>query len=272
MISTNHNVVPMSFGVPTLGLTDDLRAAMLADAAASAPEESCGLLVRVDGHLHYAPARNISADPKERFTLDPQTWADCEDYGEIVAVVHSHPNASANPSHADGVGCEASGLPWLIVGHPSCLIVQLQPSGWRAPLVGREFCFGVLDCWQLVRDYYAWKLSIELPDFERTDGFWKRREGHEPQHLIRDHMAEAGFTFIEGEPQYGDVIVMRYRSLDVDNHLGIYIGNGRMLHTVMGSLSEEATWGEAWQNRTQGIGRHRSMVSVTQAATAERAA
>lgn len=259
MITTNHRPVPMSFGAPTIGLTNELRAAMLDHAEHRAPEECCGLLFRVDGVLTYAPGENISPTPKEHFRLDPQTWALCEDHGEIVAVVHSHPEASANPSHADGVGCEASGLPWLIVGWPSSLIVQLQPSGWRAPLVGREFCFGVLDCWALVRDYYAWELAIALPDFEREDGFWKAAEGRPVQHPIRDHMAEAGFSFIEGEPQPGDVLVMRYRSMDVDNHLAIYLGEGRILHTLAGRLSEVEMWGEALQRRTQGIGRHVEM-------------
>ncbi|KLB50036.1 Mov34/MPN/PAD-1 family protein, partial [Xanthomonas euvesicatoria] len=87
-----------------------------------------------------------------------EDYAAAEDAGQIVALVHSHPNASAHASDADKAMCEASGLTWHIIsvgqvdGVPECGEVQtIQPSGYVAPLVGRQFAHGVLDCYTLVR-------------------------------------------------------------------------------------------------------------------------
>jgi proteasome lid subunit RPN8/RPN11 len=236
-------------------LTAELRAQLLAHAQAEAPRECCGLLVRGASLLHYLPARNLAAGDAARdsFTLDPQAWVQAEELGEPVAVVHSHPGYSANPSMADRTMCERSALPWLIVGLPSGTVVELLPSQWQAPLRGREFHFGVLDCYTLVQDHYRVELGITLPDFPRTEGFWERGE-----HLYRDGLEAAGFVVVQGEPQPHDGLLMRVMSTDVDNHAAVYLGDGYMLHHLHGQLSREERWDWAWQRRTTAVVRHRS--------------
>jgi proteasome lid subunit RPN8/RPN11 len=103
----------------------------------------------------YIACTNAATDPADAFVLDPRDYAAAADEGTVLAIVHSHPNASAHPSMADRVMCERSGLPWLIMGWPSGVMTRTEPVGWRAPLVGREFHHGVLDCYTLIQDYYA---------------------------------------------------------------------------------------------------------------------
>lgn len=245
-------------------VTPELREQMLVHAEQEAPDECCGLLVRFDGEqgLRYVPAVNDLKGQGERdqFRLDPLTFTQCEDAGEVLAVVHSHPNASAHPSMADRKGCEATGLPWLILGWPSGAMVELGPKGWAAPLLGREYYFGVLDCYTLLQDFYRRDLAITLPDFDR-EGF----KAGEP--LYRRHMQEAGFELVadgscleEHLLQRGDVLLLRVQSPDVDNHVAAYLGDGHMMHHLHGQLSRRDRFDHPWQRRCFGVARHKLMM------------
>lgn len=235
-------------------LDDDVRGHLVAHAHDCSPRESCGLLVRAENTLHYFASQNLDASGgRDRFVLDPQVWAVAEDIGgEVIAVVHSHPNYSANPSMADRVMCERSGVPWLIVGLPSEHLVELEPSGWSAPLIGREFSHGVLDCYALVQDFYRRELLVELPDFERSDGWWERGGN-----LYRDGLATAGFQVVNAAlPQPGDGLLMRVMSPNADNHAAVYLGDGLMLHHLYGQRSRLEYWDGPWQRRTTAVVRH----------------
>lgn len=237
-------------------LNQPTRDAMVAHAHLEAPREACGVLLRfAAGDLAYCEGVNTATEGRDRFELDPSIWAIADESGgEVVAIVHSHPGYSANPSMADRAQCEASGLPWVIVGLPSGHLVELAPTGWTAPLEGREFHFGVLDCYTLVQDWYRREWGIVLPDFARTDGFWLRGE-----HLYRDGLAEAGFVVVPTrEPQRGDGLLMRVGSPDVDNHAAVYLGDGLMLHHLYGQPSRVELWDWPWQRRTTAVVRHRS--------------
>lgn len=224
--------------------------AALEHAHAEAPREACGLLVVKHGRVRYRPCRNIATDPAEHFVIDPDDWADAEDRGEIVGVVHSHPGAGPQPSTADLAGCEASGLPWHIVGLPGGAWHTVEPCGYVAPLVGREFRWGVQDCYSLIRDWYRQERGVELPDFpRRADDFAAGRD------LYRDGFPRAGFVEVAGPPEPGDVLLFRL-SAPVPDHGAIYLGADRILHHMQGRLSTREDWGGWWRDRTVGVLRY----------------
>ena len=70
------------------------------------------------------------------------------------------PTARAEPSPADRVMCEKTGLPWIIVNHPLGTFTVNQPVPFLAPFPGRTFVHGVHDCYGIVRDWYAAELGI----------------------------------------------------------------------------------------------------------------
>ncbi len=241
-------------------MNPDTRAAAISHALAAYPKESCGLVIIHDGVEEYYACRNIALTKSEHFVLSPEDYADAEDRGEITAVVHSHPDASPKPSEADRVSCERSGLPWFIYAiHRDVVTGDLsmggeyawEPNGYEAPLVGREFAYGTLDCLELIRDYYQRELGITLPEYEHRDGWWDRGET-----LYMDRIAAAGFEPIVGKPQKGDLILMQIRS-KTPNHAGVYLGDGLFLHHLYGRLSSRDVYGGYWAEVTRQIVRRK---------------
>ncbi len=94
-----------------------------AHAEAEAPNEACGLLALRDGVAErYIPSINAAASPY-RFDLrvpDPAVIADLEDEGYELAVFHSHPTDSAQPSRTDVANIGLwEGRPYLILSRPT---------------------------------------------------------------------------------------------------------------------------------------------------------
>ncbi len=234
--------------------------AIQAHAIAEYPRECCGLVVAGAHGEIYVACTNAAAKPSDQFRMPAEDYAAAEDLGEVLAVVHSHPNASAAASDADRVMCEASGLPWHIVSvgqvageAPACHDIQsIEPCGYLAPLEGRQFAHGILDCYSLVRDFYAQELGITLSQYERDDNWWDN--GQDLYSL--DRLRAEGFELIDGEPRRGDMILMQVRS-PVPNHAGVYLGDDLMLHHLYGRLSEKTVYGGMWAERTRYIVRHR---------------
>lgn len=231
---------------------------ILEHAIAEYPREACGLVAVVRGKQRYLPCRNMAESYAENFVLHPEDYAKAEELGEIMAVVHSHPDMPNRPSEADKVMCGRGDVPWFIVGvnkqGDTTDIARYDPEGYEAPLVGRQFAHGVLDCYTLIRDYYARELDITLPDFERADNWWNKGED-----LYMEHFRDAGFEPIKGAISKHDVILMQIRSPKV-NHGAVFLGDPDiMLHHMYGRLSSRDVYGGWFQEATRVIIRHREL-------------
>lgn len=222
-------------------------------AAQEYPRECCGVVIVVRGKERYVPCRNM-ADTKEHFVMNPEDYAAAEDLGEVLAIVHSHCNLPPIPSQPDLVGCELSGKPWVIVSWPTGNVYAFEPSGYKAPLIGREFHHGVLDCYALCRDYYKERLGIELPDFPREYEWWLKG-----QNLYLDNFEEAGFVRVDPSTlREHDAILMQLAS-PAPNHAAIYIGDNLVLQHVMHRLSSRDVYGGWYRKCAVAVVRHRSL-------------
>lgn len=225
----------------------------LAWAMKHLPRESCGLVIVEKGREVFVPCQNLS-EVDDNFILDPKDYAAAEERGEIVRVIHSHCYIRARPSEADKVSCEASGLPWSIVSVPNGEWHHFEPSGFKAPLVGREWAHGVLDCYSLIRDYYKEVLSIEIPDFDRNYEWWLKGEN-----IYIENFAKAGFREIPHDQiREHDVILMQVAS-KVVNHGAVYLGEGKILHHIHRRLSSREVFSGYYLKHTVKVLRHENL-------------
>lgn len=220
---------------------------------ADCSKESCGLVVIIKGRERYWPCKNLSAD-KEQFVLDPLDWAAAEDAGEIMAVVHSHPFSSVQPSQADLISCEKSQLPWHIYAPHADQWHEFKPSGYKAPLIGRKWVWAISDCWTLVRDWYQEEWQLELPDWERPVSFAE----FEAAPMFDGCWESAGFVEVElKDMQPGDALLMALENSKL-NHCAIYLGDQLILHHVRGRLSSRDLYGGYYLKSTGRVLRHGS--------------
>jgi proteasome lid subunit RPN8/RPN11 len=231
---------------------------MLAHAGVEQPREACGLVVARGTKFRIVRARNLAADPINTFDLDPDAWLQVGHDEEVIGIYHSHPSGNPEPSLCDLSGCEATQLPWHIVGCGTGAYRRIDPSGFRAPYLRRPYVYGVHDCWALVRDWYRWEWNLDIPDFHREPDFWLRG-----QNLFLDHLEQAGFVVqTEGDVQAGDGFLVQMSS-PVPNHAVVYLGDGTILHHVRGRLSTRDPWGGYWAKHASHRVRHKSKIGAS---------
>lgn len=205
------------------------------------PVESCGLVLIVNGKEKFWPCKNVS-QYGHNFIMDPEDYATGEDLGEVIAIWHSHCGLPPKPSEADLVSCERSGLEWYIYSTPMNSWYSFKPSGYKAPLIGRQYTYGVLDCYSLARDWYA-EQGIILEDIERKEGWWHRGET-----MFEDNFRRLGFEeTTELEPGVG--ILMQIKS-PIINHSAIYLGDDLILHHAFNRLSSRDVYGGMYKKNT----------------------
>ncbi|TBL52744.1 peptidase P60 [Hafnia paralvei] len=229
--------------------------AIVAHAAEVYPAECCGVVAQKSRVERYFPCRNIAENPTEQFHLSPEDYIAAEEWGTVTGIVHSHPDATTQPSELDKAQCDAMAIPWHIVSYPEGDLRTVMPRG-ELPLVGRAFVLGHTDCWWLVMSYFRQTHGIVLNDYRVDYPWWE--SGRE--NLYLDNWYECGFREFSGPPQSGDMVIMQV-SAPVANHAGILLDDGMLLHHMYGMLSQRVPYGGYWKDRTVKIVRHMSLIN-----------
>lgn len=253
--------------------------AILKHAESGYPEEICGVVVMTDKGEKYVKCRNIAKNPNQDFHMCPESYMDAEELGDVVGIVHSHPDGNTKPSTYDTavmstnrkvelqIDPNSKAIPWHIVSWPEGDYRQVIPEV-QDKLLGRPFVHGIWDCWQVCNDYYNRYHGVEFERFEREDCWWEKKDGPS---LYEDFYEGAGFYVVD-TPQPGDMIIMQIGRTFHPNHAGIYLGDitefeGEklhggpfMMHHMYAKKSEVVVYGGQWAQRTRLILRHKEVV------------
>ena len=109
----------------------------------------------------------------------------------------------------------------------------LEPTGYKAPILGREWAWGVTDCYTLVRDWYKEKLNINLIDWHRPTTL----EEFNKNPMFEKCAEETGFRELRSDEKLinGDLLFMSILSNNL-NHVAIFV-DGDVLHHLTDRLS-----------------------------------
>jgi len=204
------------------------------------------------------------------FVLDGAALVEVMKEGkEVVAIYHSHPFTAPVPSEADRYACRKSALPWVIVNPNTGEYTITSPKDTlpEAPVLGREFVWGVFDCLALVRDVYKAELSIDIPDFDRGKfGAW---DVDPTWNKFNESFKDAGFTVVpfshSKDPhdltfnKYDVILFNIANDLGMKpNHCGVMMNPERKVfyHHLAQRESEASVWGGYYRYTTTGVLRH----------------
>lgn len=178
---------------------------------------------------------------------------------EADALVHSHPEGTDHPTKDDIEVQARMKKPWYIVvmlvrkdnQEPYVReIFEFSHDMPVQPYEGRHFRYMIQDCRTLVKDWLNQEMSIPFdPGYDEFGWWWEGKD------LIMDRMEQWGFVKIrEADVRRGDVVLMKVNCAVV-NHLGIYLGNGQMLHHPAQRLSKIVNI-ESWRGVIDGYARY----------------
>lgn len=216
------------------------------------PHEACGLIV----DNAFIPCKNIHSEPTINFAIDAKAYARAEKKSAIQAVFHSHTDFLNSFTPHDIKSCKQCNLPWLLYAVGANSWSYIDPTG-NAPYIGRQWQYGIYDCYSLVRDFYRREFAIELDDYDRGEEFeWASPEWR----MFEKNFAGQGF--IDAEPPYrrGDVLLMQLQA-SFPNHVGVIADAERNIfyQHLLDRLSEESIYGGYWAKHTNRMLRHRSL-------------
>lgn len=214
------------------------------------PREGCGVLGVVKGELKWFACTNVAADDND-FIIDSKEYMEIAKRADITGIVHSHPDAPCTPSECDIKYCDAMKLPYYIFSYPSMELHVQQPKNIKNPLYGREYEFGVNDCFEAMRDYLD-SQGIKIPSraaFE--DDWWKKDLDYFTDEIIRDY----GYTKVEGNMQKNDVIIFTIKA-QVGDHCGVYLGEDIFYHHAENRLSCRENLYPFWKKFITGVYRY----------------
>ena len=215
------------------------------------PREGCGLITVEKGKKKWIPCDNI-AESDEHFIIDVQQYLKVLRTSDIIGIVHSHPDATSEASEMDINNCNSTGKDYYIFSYPEMDLNIIHPEISTTDLYGREYEFGVTDCFEAARDYLLTQ-NIEIPARALfKDDWWEK--GYD--YFAKETIKNWGLYPVElNDIQENDVLIFAVLA-DKNNHCGVYLGNDVLYHHAVNRLSCRENLYPLWHKYLTGAYRH----------------
>lgn len=214
------------------------------------PREACGVVGIVKGKKKWFPCKNV-AEGEEDFIMCSEDWFRIRQQADILAIVHNHPDASNEPSKADINNCNALQIPYWIFSYPAMELNKVEPETVQSTLIGREYKFGVRDCFEAMRDWLIERADIEIaPRAPFEDDWWEKGLDYFKEETI----AQWGFKKVQDAREH-DLLIFQIEG-SVGNHCGVYLGNDIFFHHAVHRLSCRESLYPFWGKHLVGIYRY----------------
>ncbi len=230
-------------------LTDSIKQTIRYLAGQSYPNECCGFLTKKG----LMPIKNTSLEPLHFATIDPKSYAVAEEEG-IIFLYHSHAK-DLNFSKLDIDACKKLNIPFVLYCVEPDHFTIGDPRGGE--YIGRDWIYGLHDCYALVRDWYRQERGILLDDFARCEVGETRQEDW---NVFVDSFESQGFTRLSAygvKFQAGDLLLMQIASPN-PNHLGLIFDAAKQefMHHCLNQQSTVEPFGGYWEKHTVGVLRY----------------
>ena len=214
------------------------------------PKEGCGVLAAVKGETKWFPCDNV-AEGENDFVIDSKQYINIGHKADIIGIVHSHPDGTTEPSENDIKYCNAIGIPYYIFSYPDMDMHLLEPEKNYYPLMGREYKFGIQDCFEAARDYYRTEVNLDIPAREPFEDDWWLKD---LDYFTEDYISTWGFKKVDN-PQKDDLLIFAVNS-KIGNHCGVFLGNDIFFHHATQRLSCRENLYPFWIKHLIGIYRY----------------
>jgi proteasome lid subunit RPN8/RPN11 len=217
-------------------------------------EEVCGIVFFNERfELITVQCRNTHPDPKSSFKISLDELYFVKNKYKILALYHSHPNSSADPTPCDINNSEENGYPMYIYSVLEDDFYLYRPaSDFIRPLKGRQFAMDVNTCLTCVLDYFIQKFGPPNKGFQENFVVPKdiNRANNKILEIIKNSYK---FCPIKTEEvdincpvEQDDIFLMEPGLTDIPYHVGVISKQGTILHHLIGQLSIEGPLRDLW--------------------------
>jgi len=214
------------------------------------PREGCGVIGVVKGKKRFFPCKNVS-ETEDNFILCSKDWFRIKQQADIIGIIHNHPDSTNEPSQSDINNCNAIGIPYYIFSYPEMELNIIEPKKNFNPLLGREYKFGVTDCFEAMRDWLGSE-NIHIPPREPFEDDWWEKEGL--NYFSEENIKNWNHSKVK-EVQKNDVLIFQVEA-GIPNHCGVYLGNDVFFHHAVHRLSCRENLYPFWIKHLVGIYRY----------------